>query len=58
MCLVAAMRPNISFVVSKLRRLTSNPEGDHWRALEHVINYLVGTMDYVIHCSSYPAILE
>jgi hypothetical protein len=34
MYLASATRPNISFVVSKLSRFTSNMGDDHWRALE------------------------
>jgi hypothetical protein len=43
---------------SKLSRFTSNPGDDYWRALERVMHYLVGTMDYGIHYSRYPAVLE
>jgi hypothetical protein len=58
MYLANATRLDISFVVSKLSRFTSNPEDDHWHALERVMHYLVGTMDYIIHYSEYPTILE
>jgi hypothetical protein len=58
MYLASATRPDISFAVSKLSRFTSNPGDDHWRALEHVMRYLVGTMEYGIHYSGFPAILE
>jgi hypothetical protein len=58
MYLASATRPDISFAVSKLSRLTSNPRDDHWRVLERVMHYLVGTMDYEIHYSGYPAVLE
>jgi hypothetical protein len=58
MYLASATRPNISFAVSKLSRFTSNPGDDHWRAIEHVMHYLVGTMEYGIHYSSFPAVLE
>jgi hypothetical protein len=58
MYLASATRPNISFAVSKLNRLTSNLEDDHWRALERVMHYLIGTMDYGIYYSGYPAVLE
>jgi hypothetical protein len=34
MYLASATRPDISFVVSKLSRFTSNMGDDHWRALE------------------------
>jgi hypothetical protein len=58
MYLASATRPDISFTVSKLSRFTSNPGDDHWRALEHVMHYLVGTMEYGIHYSGFPAVLE
>jgi hypothetical protein len=58
MYLASATRPNISFAVSKLSRFTSNSGDDHWRALERIMHYLVGTMDYEIHYSEYPAVLE
>ena len=58
MYLASATRPDISFAVSKLSRFTSCPGDDHWRALERVMHYLVGTMDYGIHYSGYPAVLE
>jgi hypothetical protein len=49
---------NITFAMSKLSRLTSNLGDDHWRALERVMHYLVGAIDYRIHYSKYPAVLE
>jgi hypothetical protein len=54
----SATRPDISFVVNKLSRFTSNPGDDHWHALEQVMHYLAGTMDYGIHYSEYLAVLE
>jgi hypothetical protein len=51
-------RPDISFVVSKLSWFTSNPGDDHWCALERVMHYVAGTMDYIIHYSGYPTVLE
>jgi hypothetical protein len=58
MYLASVTRSDISFAVSKLSRFTSNPGDDHWRVLERVMHYLVGTMDYRIHYSEYPAVLE
>jgi hypothetical protein len=52
------MRPDIAFAVSKLGWFVSNPGDDHWQALERVMLYLVGTMDYGIHYSGYPKVLE
>jgi hypothetical protein len=46
MYLAGATRPDISFVVSKLSRFTSNPGSDHWFALERVMRYLRGTSAY------------
>jgi hypothetical protein len=58
MYLASVTRPDISFAVSKLSRFTSNLGNDHWRVLERVMHYLVGTMDYRIHYSGYPGVLE
>jgi hypothetical protein len=58
MYLVSATKPDISFAVSKINRFTSNLVDDHWCALERVMHYLVGTMDYEIHYSGYPIVLE
>jgi hypothetical protein len=56
--LASTTRPNILFAMSKLSWFTSNLGDDHWHALERVIHYLVSTMDYEIHYSGYPAVLE
>jgi hypothetical protein len=56
--LASATRPDISFVVSKLSSFMSNPDIDHWHALERVMRYLYGTMSYKIHYSGHPAVLE
>jgi hypothetical protein len=58
MYLASVIRPDISFVVSKLSRFTSNPGDDHWRVLERVMHYFVDTMNYGIHYFGYPAVLE
>jgi hypothetical protein len=58
MYLADAMRSNISFAVSKLSRFTSNSRGDHWLVLGHLMNNLVGTIDYGIHYYVYPIVLE
>jgi hypothetical protein len=58
MYLASAMRPDISFVVSKLSRFVSNPRDDNWRALERVLCYLKDTMSLGIHYTGYPTILE
>jgi hypothetical protein len=58
MYLASETRPDISFIVSKLSWFTSNPGDDYWHALERVVHYLASTMDYKIHYSKYPTILE
>jgi len=58
MYLASAMRPDISFVVSKLNWFISNPGDDHWRALKRVLRYRKGTMSYGIHYTGYPRVLE
>jgi hypothetical protein len=49
---------DISNVVRKLSRFTSNLRDDHWLAIEGVMHYLSGTMDYEIHYSRYPTVLD
>ena len=51
-------RPNIAYSVSKLSRHTSNPGEDHWIALVRVWRYLKYTLNYGLHFTRYPAILE
>ena len=58
MYLASAMRPDISFAVSKLIRFVSKPGDNHWRALERVMRYLKGTASYGIHYTGYPRVLE
>jgi hypothetical protein len=58
MYLANATRPNISFAMRKLNWFTSNTGDQHWHALERVMHYLDGTMDYGIHYSGYSAVLE
>nr|ABF94929.1 retrotransposon protein, putative, Ty1-copia subclass [Oryza sativa Japonica Group] len=58
MYLASTTRPDISFVVSKLSRFTSNPGDNHWRALERVMRYLKGTVELGLHYTGYPAVLE
>ena len=58
MYLISATRSDISFTVIKLVRFTFNPRNDHWHALERVMHYMVGTMDYIIYYFRYPTILK
>jgi hypothetical protein len=58
MYFAGAMRPGISYAVSKLSRFTSNPGDDHWKALERVLLYLRGTTSFGIHYLGYAPALE
>jgi hypothetical protein len=58
MYLASAMRPHISYAVSKLSRFTSNLGDDHWKAIERVLCYLRGITSIRIHYSGYPPALE
>ena len=47
-------RPDIAYAVGKLSRYTSNPSLLHWHAVNRILKYLKGTMDYGIYYSGYP----
>ncbi|GJU13053.1 zinc finger, CCHC-type containing protein [Tanacetum coccineum] len=51
-------RPDITFVVGKLSRYTSNPGTQHWQAIQRVLKYLKKTMDYKLAYTGYPSVLE
>ncbi|GJU69899.1 zinc finger, CCHC-type containing protein [Tanacetum coccineum] len=60
-CLMYVMtctRPDITFVVGKLSRYTSNPDTQHWQAIQRVLKYLKKTMDYRLTYIGYPLMLE
>nr|GEV40192.1 zinc finger, CCHC-type [Tanacetum cinerariifolium] len=60
-CLMYAMtctRPDIAFVVGKLRRYTSNPGTQHWQAIQRVLKYLKKIMDNRLTYTVYPSVLE
>ena len=58
MYLASATRPDIAFAVSKLSRFVSKPGDVHWHAIERVMRYLKGTMNYGLHYTGYPLVLE
>ncbi|XP_077215962.1 uncharacterized protein LOC143850616 [Tasmannia lanceolata] len=51
-------RPDIAFAVGKLSRHTSNPSNLHWNAINRILKYLKGTIDYGLSYSGYPVVLE
>ena len=58
MYLASATRADIAFAVSKLSRFVSKPGDVHWHAVERVMRYLKGTMNYGLHYTGYPSVLE
>ena len=58
MYLASATRPDIVFAVSKLSRFVSKPGDVHWHAIERVMRYLKGTVNYRLHYTGYPSVLE
>uniref|UniRef100_A0A2N9F5X3 Integrase catalytic domain-containing protein n=1 Tax=Fagus sylvatica TaxID=28930 RepID=A0A2N9F5X3_FAGSY len=58
MYIMNCTRPDIAYSVSKLSRYTSNPGEDHWKAIVRVLRYLKYTLNYGVHYTRYPAVLE
>ena len=58
MYVMSCTRPDIAYSVSKLSRYTSNPSKDHWTAIIRVFRYLRYTLNYGLHFTKYPAVLE
>ncbi|BFG40858.1 hypothetical protein CerSpe_271320 [Prunus speciosa] len=58
MYIMNCTRPDIAYSVSRLSRYTSNPGHDHWEALIRVLRYLNYTLEYGLHYTKYPPVLE
>jgi hypothetical protein len=58
MYMMNSTRPDLAYAVSRLSRYTSNPSHDHWKALIRVLQFIKGTMNYGLHYTSYPPVLE
>ncbi|KAJ6791386.1 Uncharacterized protein M6B38_244565 [Iris pallida] len=52
------IRPDIAFAIGRLSRYTSNPNQSYWTALDRVFRYLKGTLDYKLHYTRHPDIIE
>lgn len=39
-------RPDVTFAVCNVAKYTSNPTEEHWKAVKHILRYLVGTINY------------
>ena len=60
-CLMYAMtsaRPDITFTVRNMSRYTSNPSLLHWQGVYRILKYLKEIVNYGIHYSGYPLVLE
>ena len=51
-------RPDISYAVGRLSRYTKSPNESHWIAIERVFRYLKGSVNFGLHYSGFPAVLE
>ena len=51
-------RSNIANSVGRLARYTINPRGKHWEALVRLLRYLKHTMNYGLHYTRYPLVIE
>ena len=50
--LMIGTRPDIAFTVTHLSQFSTNPTKDHYKAVQHVCCYLVGTRDYKFFMTS------
>ena len=58
MFLMNYTHPDIAYAVSRLSRYTHNPAKEHWDAVYCLLRYLRGTMDWCLHFSKFPTVLE
>ena len=49
---------NIAYAINKLSRFTNNPRKDHWKVIVRVLRYLRYTLNYGLHYTRYPIVLE
>ena len=58
MYIMNCTRPDLAYTISRLSRYSHNPGKDHWVALIRVLRYLKHTMNYGLHYTKYPPVLE
>ncbi|XP_043721029.1 uncharacterized protein LOC122668546 [Telopea speciosissima] len=51
-------RPDIALAIGKLSQFTHNPGEEHWHAINRLMRYLKDTMNYGLHYSGIPVVLE
>lgn len=45
---MVATRPDLAFAVSSVGQFASNPQKDHWNAINHILRYLRGSAEYAL----------
>ena len=58
MFLMNYARPDIACDVTTLSCYNHNPNYEYWNALHRFLKYLKGTMNWCLHFSKFPAVLE
>ena len=58
MYLMNYTRPETAYVVSRMSRYTHNPSKEYWDALFRLLKYLRGTIDWCLHFSKFPVVLD
>ncbi|KAL6204788.1 hypothetical protein ACLB2K_022055 [Fragaria x ananassa] len=58
MYIMNCTRPDLAYSLSRLSRYSHNPGHDHWIALIRVLKYLKHTINYGLHYTKYPPVLE
>lgn len=51
-------KPDIAYVVGLLRRFTSKPSNEHWKAIEWVMQYFKKTVNLNLHYQRFIVVLE
>ena len=58
MYIMNCTRPDVAYVIGKLRRYTSSLSREHWVALIRVLRYLQYILGYGIHYDRFPTVVE
>ena len=58
MCVINYTRPNVRYAINILSRFTNNSEKYHWKAIIRILRHLRYTLNYGLHYTRYPTVLE